>query len=69
VFGGLRQLGAACGAGQLGVDAIPCPHKHARAVEELGRDHAVEDLADEGVERGLQLAHDTSQQFDQVFEV
>jgi hypothetical protein len=64
----LSQLGDPDGAGQLGVHPVAGADQHRGAVELLSGGHGVQIVGGQGVERRLQLAHDTSHTFDRVFE-
>jgi hypothetical protein len=66
---GLLELCGAHPAGQLGIHPVPRLEQLPDPVELLPRRHAVDVLGGQGIERRLQLAHDTTQPFDQVFEV
>jgi hypothetical protein len=66
---GACAVGAADGAGQLGVQAVPRLHQQGRPVEQAGGAQVVEVVGGERVQGRQQLAHDTSHAVDQVFEV
>jgi hypothetical protein len=63
VLGGLCAVGAADGAGQLGVDPVPRLHQQGRPVEQPGRAQGVEVVGGERVQGRQQLAHHTSECF------
>jgi hypothetical protein len=69
VLGRPAQIGDPDGAGQLGLDPVPRPHELGGAIEQATCAHRVQIVGGQGVESRLQLAHDTSPQFDQMFEV
>jgi hypothetical protein len=65
----LGQIGDADGAGKFGLNSIRRPHELDRAIEHVACAHRLQVVGSQGIERRDQLAHDTSPQFDQVFEV